>query len=132
MVDIVNALLMRDGQVLMVRRSPERSTWPDCWSFPGGHVEPGESLDQALVRELAEEIGVVPTEWANLTALEHAPRSITFHMFAVTGWTGEPALLGEEHTELRWIEPAAAIGLPDLALEAYHQMFEDLAGRTSP
>src|SRR5436190_8776587 len=61
MRNIVNALFVRDGAVLLVRRSPHRSTYPGFWSFPGGHVEPGESLAEALVREVREEVGVVPT-----------------------------------------------------------------------
>jgi len=124
--DIVNALLTRNGQILLARRSPFRSKWPDCWSFPGGHVEPGETFDQALVRELAEEIGVVPTTWATITTLNYAPRSVSFHMFLVTDWMGKPTLLGDEHTELTWIEPYKAARLPDLALEAYPAMLRSL------
>jgi mutator protein MutT len=124
--DIVNALLTRNGQILLARRSPLRSKWPDCWSFPGGHVEPGETFDQALVRELAEEIGVVPTAWATITTLNYAPQSVSFHMFLVTDWMGEPTLLGDEHTELTWIEPYKASRLPDLALEAYPAMLRSL------
>lgn len=126
MVDIVNALLLKEGHVLMARRSPQRRAWPDCWSFPGGHVEPGETLDQALVRELAEEIGLVPTVWASLTTLEYRPRSITFHMFVVTDWVGEPTLLGDEHVELRWLTTAEAAYLPNLALDTYPAMLRSL------
>jgi 8-oxo-dGTP diphosphatase len=46
---IVNALFVRDGMVLLARRSPHRSTYPGLWSFPGGHVEQGETLAEALV-----------------------------------------------------------------------------------
>jgi len=58
MTDIVNGLLVRDGLVLMARRSRHRRSYSDTWSFPGGHVEPGETFDEALVRELHEELGI--------------------------------------------------------------------------
>jgi 8-oxo-dGTP diphosphatase len=127
LVEIVNGLLVRSNQVLLARRTPQRKTWPDCWSFPGGHVEPGETLDEALERELAEEIGVEATNWTALTTLEHIPGLITFHLFAVTGWLGEPTLLGDEHSELRWASFSEAAELPNLALKSYGAVFGQLA-----
>ena len=58
MHDVVMALLRRDDRVLLCHRSPDREWFPDVWDFPGGHVEPGERPEDALVRELAEELGV--------------------------------------------------------------------------
>ncbi len=52
----VSALLMRDGAVLLVRRS--RGPFAGCWSLPGGKVEAGESLEDALRREVREETGL--------------------------------------------------------------------------
>ena len=52
MRNIVNALFLRDGMVLLARRGPHRSAYPDRWSFPGGHVEQDETLTEALVREV--------------------------------------------------------------------------------
>src|SRR4051794_1560231 len=60
MRNIVNALFVRNGCVLLARRSPKRRIYPDVWSFPGGHVDEGETLAEALIRELNEEVGVVP------------------------------------------------------------------------
>ena len=57
MKDIVKAMLLRGTNVLLARRSSGRRNYPDRWSFPGGHVETGEALDDALMRELQEEIG---------------------------------------------------------------------------
>src|SRR5260370_18080031 len=60
MRNIVNALLLRDGAVLLARRSSARKAYPNCWSFPGGHVEQGESLDEALIREIQHEVCLTP------------------------------------------------------------------------
>jgi 8-oxo-dGTP diphosphatase len=53
---VVAALIERDGRVLMSRRRPDQSL-PNCWEFPGGKVEPGESPEAALAREIEEELG---------------------------------------------------------------------------
>jgi 8-oxo-dGTP diphosphatase len=92
MRNIVNALFLRDGKVLLGRRSTRRSTYPDLWSFPGGHVEHGETLDEALVREIREEVGVVPTSFSLLVSIADPHASETdpaiYHMYRVTALKG--------------------------------------------
>jgi 8-oxo-dGTP diphosphatase len=131
MRDIVNALFVRGGTVLLARRSPHGATYAGLWSFPGGHVEPGETLTDALVREVQEEVGVTPTAFAFLrpisdpNAAEDDPA--TYHMYTITGWEeGEPTLVGDEHTELRWFKLDAAVDLSDLALDEYRSVFRDI------
>ena len=127
MVNIVNALLIREGSVLLVRRSPQRKAYPNTWSFPGGHLEKDETLEAALIRELHEEVGIFPTDYILLGTIAD-PNSgpsdpVTYHMYAVTAWQGgEPTLRGEEHTELGWFCPNDAISLSDLALDEYRQL----------
>jgi 8-oxo-dGTP diphosphatase len=90
-------------------------------------------LEQALGRELSEEIGVVPTAFAFLIQLgdqqSSLDRAITFHLFCVDDWKGEPRLLGDEHSELRWVDLRMAASLPDLALPSYSTVFEMLLRR---
>lgn len=130
MVDIVNGLLVRNGQVLMARRCANRRLYPNTWSFPGGHVETGETLEQALQRELFEEIGIVPKSVRLLTRLYDRQQSdgtdVTFHLFTVEEWDREPANLGDEHSELRWVPFSFAAALPDLALAPYQDVFASL------
>lgn len=133
---VVNAVLVRGGEVLLARRAAHRKAYPGLWSFPGGHAEPGETLEAALVREAREEIGVAPTAWRRLGAIDDpdAPGgdSVVYHLYAVEAWDGgEPAALGDEHSELRWFSPREASGLADLALDAYRRVFE-AAFRPSP
>ncbi|MFE9406427.1 NUDIX hydrolase [Streptomyces sp. NPDC006530] len=50
-------ILNADGKAFAQKRSPHRRLFPDCWDIVGGHVEPGESLPDALAREVEEETG---------------------------------------------------------------------------
>ncbi len=132
MRDVVNALLIREGTVLLARRSPRRKAYSGLWSFPGGHVEKGESLVEALDRELREEVGVAPTDFRLLRSMADPNAKVddpvTYHVYAVTAWQGgEPAMRDDEHTELRWFKQAAAISLPDLALNEYRSLLLEVA-----
>jgi 8-oxo-dGTP diphosphatase len=93
--------------VLLGRRAANREFYPDVWDMLGGHLEPGETSEQALVRELREEIGVTPTAWAPLggfrESLPGGNGSIVLHLYAVTSWNGAPRNLStEEHSEVSW------------------------------
>jgi 8-oxo-dGTP diphosphatase len=136
MRDIVNALLIRQGLVLLAKRSPWRKAYPGLWSFPGGHVEKGESLAKALERELREEIGVIPIDYKRLGTIPDPNTAkddpATYHVYAITAWRGgEPTLIDDEHTEIRWFNQATAISLPDLALAEYRSLFRQITGITS-
>ncbi|MCF7645932.1 NUDIX domain-containing protein [Bacillus subtilis] len=58
MSPISNVLLYRNGQTLLGKRSPHRRTYPNCWALFGGHLESGETHDQAAIRELREELNI--------------------------------------------------------------------------
>jgi len=104
----VGAFLVRQsGEVLMGLRAPWKAAWPLHWDTIGGRVEDGESLDQALIREIQEEAGVRPTTFRLLAMIrERRPNihgDMLHHLYAVTGWEGgEPSNTSDEHTELKW------------------------------
>lgn len=127
MRDIVNGLLLRRKSILLAHRSETRSNYPDTWSFPGGHVEDGENLQEALVRELAEEVGVLPTSWRQLDSFTYNSSAASFHFFAVDQWQGELANLGDEHSELRWVDLDVAHEMPNLTFPIYTDIFAALS-----
>jgi 8-oxo-dGTP diphosphatase len=101
------ALIDRDGRVLLARR-PEGKSMAGLWEFPGGKVEPGETPEAALIRELHEELGI--GTWASclapLTFASHAYPD--FHLlmplFACRKWEGVPQ--SREGQALKWVRAA--------------------------
>ena len=109
MVQVVAAILERGGRILICRRKPEQSH-PLKWEFPGGKVEPGETPDRALARELEEELGIAQADGPEITRYSYTypgkdPIELIF--YRVTSYTGEPKNL--VFHEMRW-EPAASVG----------------------
>lgn len=101
------ALIDVDGRVLLAQR-PEGKSMAGLWEFPGGKVEPGESPETALVRELHEELGI--ETWNScLAPLTFASHSYDdFHLlmplFACRRWEGIPQ--AQEGQVLKWVRPA--------------------------
>jgi 8-oxo-dGTP diphosphatase len=96
-----------DRKVLLGLRAPWKKSWPLHWDTIGGRVEDGESLEEALVREAQEELGVTPTQFRLIAEVkERRPElydEALHHIYVVTSWRGgEPANVCDEHTELRW------------------------------
>ncbi|WP_185804778.1 (deoxy)nucleoside triphosphate pyrophosphohydrolase [Pontivivens nitratireducens] len=107
------ALIDPDGRVLMAQR-PEGKSMAGLWEFPGGKIEPGETPEVALIRELQEELGI--DTWAScLAPLTFASHSYdTFHLlmplFACRKWKGIPQ--GREGQALKWVRADALMDLP--------------------
>ena len=100
------ALVDVDGRVLLAQR-PEGKAMAGLWEFPGGKIEPGETPEAALIRELEEELGI--NTWASclapLTFASHSYES--FHLlmplFICRKWEGVPS--SKEGQTLRWVRP---------------------------
>lgn len=91
-LEVVAGILLRpDGQVFLASR-PEGRAYAGYWEFPGGKVEPGETLQAALSRELHEELGLVVTDmrrWiTRVFVYPHA--TVRLNFFRIYAWQGEP------------------------------------------
>jgi 8-oxo-dGTP diphosphatase len=118
------AIFVRNGRILLGRRSPHLLSCPNCWDVIGGHVEEGETVEHALVREAEEEVGLTPTCFVPAGRMD---RGAVYHFYFVLDWRGgEPSLRGDEHTELRWFTRVEASALDPLALPEYPTFFRDL------
>lgn len=100
------ALVDADRRVLIAQR-PEGKSMAGLWEFPGGKVEPGESPEAALIRELDEELGI-QTQQACLAPVSFASHSYeNFHLlmplYACRKWQGVPE--PREHIALKWVRP---------------------------
>jgi len=100
------ALLDSDGRVLIAQRPPGKAM-AGLWEFPGGKIETGESPEDALVRELAEElgIGVKPPCLAPFTFASHTYENFRLLMplYVCRRWDGTPQPL--LHIALKWVRP---------------------------
>jgi 8-oxo-dGTP diphosphatase len=108
------ALISQQGMVLVAER-PAGKPMAGLWEFPGGKIEPDETPEAALTRELDEELGITITDPEPLSFVSHAYEH--FHLlmllFAVRHWQGTPRpRLGQR---LQW---RAADALPSLAMPA--------------
>lgn len=105
-IPVVCALIERAGTVLVAQR-PAHKHLPFKWEFPGGKVEPGESAEAAIVRELREELGVAFVITRALPRFNHAYAE-TIEMIPFVGHlaVGSPAPHAHEHVAIRWVPPA--------------------------
>ncbi len=118
LVEVVAAVIERpDGAFLLAQR-PEGKVYAGYWEFPGGKVEPGEPLAQALARELHEELGIEVERaypWIVQTyAYAHA--NVRLNFFRVRAWRGVPH--GKEAQQLSWQQLAALDVAPLLPANA--------------
>ncbi|MFA5120809.1 8-oxo-dGTP diphosphatase MutT [Zavarzinia sp.] len=104
-VIVTAAVLVDPDRRILIAKRPTGKSLAGLWEFPGGKLEPGESPEQALIRELDEELGITVREpcLAPLTFASHAYEK--FHLlmpvYVCRRWEGVPQ--AKEHAELAWV-----------------------------
>jgi 8-oxo-dGTP diphosphatase len=105
-VEVAAAVMLRaDGQEFLLAQRPEGKVYAGYWEFPGGKVEPGESVREALIRELQEELGITVTACSPwLTRQFTYPHAtVRLHFWRVTAWDGEIGITAPlEHAAVNW------------------------------
>ena len=106
-VDVAVAVLIRsDGAALLAQR-PETKVYAGYWEFPGGKIEPGEPVREALRREIREELGIeIERAYPWITRVFVYPHAkVRLHFYRVYAWRGEPRAV--EHQAIAWQRPDA-------------------------
>ncbi len=126
-VHVAAGVILRDRQVLIARRH-QQAHQGGLWEFPGGKLEDGESVAEALSRELQEEIGITVEAAEPLLQISHdySDKRVLLDFWTVSAFSGEPA--GREGQSLEWCKlerlrerefPAANVPVVDRLLELF-------------
>ena len=101
-VDVVGAVIVENDKILCAQRGYGKQKGK--WEFPGGKVDAGETPEEALKRELEEEIGIhiLNAELYERFQFEYPTKILDFSFYLVTEWIGEP--FGREGQEGFWLE----------------------------
>ncbi|MBZ4685425.1 MAG: hydrolase [Desulfomicrobiaceae bacterium] len=115
---VVAGILTRRGPEIFLARRPERKRLGGLWEFPGGKVDAGEGLKDALSRELAEELGITVRAACLWKSVEKRDKDSVLRLavFHVASWEGEPVPREGQH--VGWFSPRQALELPLVDVDA--------------
>jgi 8-oxo-dGTP diphosphatase len=128
-LECVAALVVKDGTLLAEERKLTKKVLPGAIALPGGHVERGEKAEDALRRELQEELGIVPIHLQYICTLLHRSQEFRkLHYFAVTRWEG--SIGHHEAASLRWLPMTESrsldLDVDRLAVAEYCRIYRDV------
>lgn len=129
----VVAGILKKGNKILVGRRPD-GFMQGVWEFPGGKIEKGEQAEQALKRELFEELGIEVLELSPVQMVRthtYKDVNILILFFVVSYWKGE--VRAKHHLELEWIEPEELLKrpIPEANLKVIDRIFHMLGHQTS-
>ncbi|HZX33722.1 MAG TPA: Nudix family hydrolase [Rhodocyclaceae bacterium] len=106
-VEVAAAVILRNnGEEFLLAQRPEGKVYAGYWEFPGGKVEPGETVREALVRELQEELGITATAatpWLT-RQFTYPHATVRLNFWRVTAWEGEIGVTAPlEHSAVEWM-----------------------------
>lgn len=125
--DCIAFILVREDKVLVEHRQMNKISDPGATTFPGGHVQHSEKLEDALFREMQEELNVTPNRFHYLaTYLNHSQEQQMVHYFVIHSWIGD--IQNHEAEFLEWISTCNSdrldIQADRLALRDYRHAFQ--------
>lgn len=125
---VVKGVIKKENKYLVLKRSPKAHAFPNHWDFPGGRLEPGETLKEGMEREILEETGLEATAVSELAVydIEVKGRTRDFHLWKIENAT-DNITLSNEHTEYKWLMPAEI--LKDLHEPYMDEFFRDSSPR---
>jgi 8-oxo-dGTP diphosphatase len=122
---VAAALILRNKEVLIGQRRADQPM-ASLWEFPGGKIEPGESAQEALARELSEELGIRAEVGPAVTRIRHHYRrggAVDLQFFAVREFSGE--ISNQIYQQVRWVKLEDLTGYEFLAAD--RGLIKDLA-----
>src|SRR5689334_7269224 len=133
MLQVVAAVIERSDRRILVGQRRRGDTSPLKWEFPGGKVRTGETFEQALTRELREELGVTLTKSVEIASVRHQyaaiPEELEIHFFAAQ--FAEPDVSPKAFEQTAWVLPRELAEYDFLT--ANRQLIAQLAtGRIKP
>lgn len=120
------AVIVDDKQRILITQRPLHATHGGSWEFPGGKLEPEELAEDALIRELKEEVGIEVNEYQLLGYVnyDYPDKSVQLIIFMVTRFTGMPLCL-EGQLNMKWVKKEE-LKVDDFP-EANHAVFDLIA-----
>ena len=99
-------VIAMDGEILVAKRAAGQHQG-ELWEFPGGKLEPGETVEHALARELEEELAIRVARAAPFMVVEHDyhDKQVLLDVWLVTAFSGKPMAM--ESQPLAWVSPGA-------------------------
>lgn len=119
---------LKKGDLILIGQRPETHTLAGLWEFPGGKIELGESPEEALARELNEELGIEAEISELRIACTHSygDVGIIILFYEVLFWKGEPRPV--HHSQIEWIKPSELANrkIPDANRKNLKRIFKAL------
>lgn len=127
LLECVVFVLVRDNKVLAEKRKLTKKVVPGAIALPGGHMEEGESPEDALLRELREELGIVANDTTYICTLLHRSQEFRkIHYFAVHQWEGD--ITNNEAEALLWIPlnelDTLGLDVDRIAISEYRRVYD--------
>ncbi|OIQ23689.1 8-oxo-dGTP diphosphatase MutT [uncultured Vibrio sp.] len=126
---VAGIIFNTDKSKLFITKRPDNLHKGGFWEFPGGKVEAGETEDQAMARELDEEIGIVVTKQSLFEHLEYdyPDKSLTFDFMVITEFEQQP--YGKEGQQGKWVKVAELVDydFPEANLPIVERVIKEFA-----